>query len=145
MVVGGNVLVRGVPVDRHLHLRVSVRVVAEFGGQHLLEVLKGPLNADSKYSHALQNKEARDVTEEQRRRFRRRRCVVVQRLACSRRLLRGGVQGWSEPKIDVRVGSVRALHKLLRVYSVHWDPSARQGGGHTGGQYDAVPSSFMVQ
>ena len=71
MVVGGNVLVRGVPVDRHLHLRVSVRVVAEFGGQHLLEVLKGPLNADSKYSHALQNKEARDVTEEQRRRFRR--------------------------------------------------------------------------
>ena len=86
MVVEGNVLVRGVPVDRHLHLRVSVRVVAEFGGQHLLEFLKGPLNADSKYSHALQNKEARDVTEEQRQRFRRRRCVVVQRLADVRAL-----------------------------------------------------------
>ena len=74
-----------------------------------------------------------------------RRRATTGRRACSRRLLRGGVQGWSEAKIDVRVGSVRALRKLLRVYSVHWDPSARQGGGHTGGQYDALPSSFMVQ
>ena len=40
-----------------------------------------------------------------------RRRATTGRRACSRRLLRGGVQGWSEPKIDVRVGSVRALRK----------------------------------